>query len=280
MADAPDVKRPVRPDTGGLTAWKARMYELEYGLQWVAYGFSQLAIFKIAEYLAKLSVFAAILLFAYGRIKEARQVEIDAQTQKREAIRNSFNALRAENRDPSPQIRQLAFVTLYEFFKDDSPDESIFRTVTAPFEYTRLDLSNLVLRNNFDLSGAILEHAVMQETDLTGAKLNGARLNDAVLAGTILRNAELAGAKMPDAVFRTRKRGATNEWVAVLADLHHADLRRADLSRADLRGADLSQADLTGAVLDQAKLSPITGNPRVRPAIVSFRQACKISFLT
>ncbi len=89
------------------------------------------------------------------------------------------------------------------------------------------ELVELALKDNVNLSGANLSGA-----DLSGAYLSGANLSGADLSGAYLSGADLSG-----------------------ADLSGAYLSGANLSGANLSGADLSGADLSGAYLFAANLS-------------------------
>ena len=96
--------------------------------------------------------------------------------------------------------------------------------------------------HDIDLSGALLERADLSNADLSGANLFGSRLwfadlDDGILRGAILWSAEMLGARMQ------------------AADLSGADLWEADCTGAVLRGANFSGADLANTDLTAADIS-------------------------
>ena len=114
--------------------------------------------------------------------------------------------------------------------------------------------SGLINRDNavigmldVDLTGANLTLAILNETDLSWAKLSGATLFGAYLQRANLSWAILYEAKLLSADLSE-------------ADLSHASLIRANLSNtnlcsANLDGATLSEANLEGAILSRADLT-------------------------
>lgn len=108
---------------------------------------------------------------------------------------------------------------------------------------------------------AMFDDAILDDADLSWAKiqfgsfprahLNNANLSSARLASARFDSAKLCGtdfteADMPDAsLARAHLRGAT---------LRGANLANTSMEGADLRGADLSTANLTGAVLRNVRL--------------------------
>ena len=107
------------------------------------------------------------------------------------------------------------------------------------------DLSHLRLPDGvstgFDLPGADLSFALLNDADLRGANLKGA-----ILASADLRRARLQNAKLEEA--RLYRANLSDTGLAG-ARLNDARLQRADLTEADLAGARL-----TGAYLDNAKI--------------------------
>jgi len=103
----------------------------------------------------------------------------------------------------------------------------------------------------FDLIGADLSGASLQNIDFFAVNLTGADLSDANLSHSKLDAAILDNATLTDADLG---------WSRILdADLKEADLRRstlmyADFSGCDLRGARLEETDLGGAILNGADL--------------------------
>jgi uncharacterized protein YjbI with pentapeptide repeats len=107
------------------------------------------------------------------------------------------------------------------------------------------ELQGKQLLENTDLTQAKLSGADLSEAHLEATDLSGAHLEDANLGGARLAGASLSGAYLRD------------------ADLSGADLSGADLTDADgrfesgarMKGADLSGADLSGADLTKAEVT-------------------------
>ena len=123
-----------------------------------------------------------------------------------------------------------------------------------------VDLTKAVMRQA-QLSGFVLEGAILCGADLSGADLTGARagqadfsgalMEDAVFAGAALRHCRFDGALLDGADF-----SRADMWGAVLdgAELRDAKLSDAILHEASLAGTDLTGANLNGAELTKAKL--------------------------
>jgi len=112
-----------------------------------------------------------------------------------------------------------------------------------------------------NLSGAVLNRAILSDADLRGANLRGADLSEAILSDADLRGADLVDAKLFGAslikaklfgadLSRAKLSGAML-WEAVL---NEAKLIDAKLFRAKLNGAILIQATLSRAKLNESKL--------------------------
>jgi hypothetical protein len=107
------------------------------------------------------------------------------------------------------------------------------------------ELQGKQLLENTDLTQAKLYGADLSEAHMEATDLSGAHLEDANLGGASLAGASLSGAYLRD------------------ADLSGADLSGADLTDADgrfesgarMNGADLSGADLSGADLTKAEVT-------------------------
>jgi uncharacterized protein YjbI with pentapeptide repeats len=96
-----------------------------------------------------------------------------------------------------------------------------------------------VQAENRDLSGALLNNAILRQGRFSGSSFKGGDLMYADLSGSDLSYADFTGAKM---------KGVNLQQ----ADLTYADFTGADLSFADFRGANLGGVQLGGATLDQA----------------------------
>jgi len=90
-----------------------------------------------------------------------------------------------------------------------------------------------------DLSGAIINNAIMRDAKLSGTRFNESDLQYTDFTGADLSYAEMKGVLLKGAGLRN-------------ADLSYADLSGSDLSFADLRGANLGAARLDGVRFDHA----------------------------
>ncbi|MGY1670361.1 pentapeptide repeat-containing protein [Geodermatophilus sp. SYSU D00710] len=95
------------------------------------------------------------------------------------------------------------------------------------------------LLNNSNLNGARLDRANLLLAELQNSNLSGAVLSGADLTYADLSNANLAGAQLQDAILEK-------------ARLHSADLSNAQLGAANLLSANLSFANMAGAWLIDA----------------------------
>ena len=105
--------------------------------------------------------------------------------------------------------------------------------------------------HDFDLTGAYLENADLQEVDFTATLLKAALLKKANL-----RNAQLFRANLMNSDLRSANLRNANFF---RTDLRYSRLSYANLSGADFTGAFLENADLTHADLSSADLSSAIG---------------------
>jgi uncharacterized protein YjbI with pentapeptide repeats len=187
-------------------------------------------------------------------------------------------------RDPLPDTDRCVFhadpdntETKAETLAEIQPSgDSLDGAILSDGLVDEVDLSDVSLLRDADLSDADLRDANLsaadfREADLSDAILSDANLSAANLSGAFLFNADLSGAEVFDAdlsgtdLMKADLSGAylhSADLSGTLlrdVDLSEANLRFADLSGAglidDLSGADLSEADLSGAVLPAVDLS-------------------------
>jgi uncharacterized protein YjbI with pentapeptide repeats len=140
------------------------------------------------------------------------------------------------------------------------------------------DLSGLVLHEVnlrlVDLAGAnltqttitaALDYAVLNEADLTGARMWSCRFDETQLVGVIGRDPEFCGSRIVASNFSNAKLQNANFEKCYLedtffddADLAGSTFRHADLWMAYLRNAILDQVDFRGANLHGANLAGAT----------------------
>lgn len=94
-----------------------------------------------------------------------------------------------------------------------------------------------------NLTGTVLDHALLREADLRGAILEDAHLEGVNLIGAHLEDAKLVGAHLSGAIL-------------MHAQLSGAVMGGADISRANLVGTDLDRTWLYGTDLDGAIFEP------------------------
>jgi len=134
------------------------------------------------------------------------------------------------------------------------------------FDDAIADLSGAELREA-DLTGAVLNNALLNRTSLIRATLNQVNLSDSSLVRANLSSAKLIGADLRQTALENASlTGADlSEAKLDLSNLHGASLGEvsamgaqfpfADLSQSHWQGADLSAADLSNANLTEADLS-------------------------
>lgn len=112
---------------------------------------------------------------------------------------------------------------------------------------------------NANLMCAKLSSLLLNDINLSWAKLNLANLSGSDLSKACLNEADISEANLSDINLSFSQLVRTNLTKACLsqanlkgANLSYACLVNANLSQADLRGANLSQADLSGANLNGA----------------------------
>lgn len=131
-------------------------------------------------------------------------------------------------------------------------------TGTKADPYTRKDVLRLIKANGgtakgLDLSGKWFEHSInLKGLNLTGIILNkavlaNARLERAVLADTNLEGANLACARLEEAILEGAHLEGAILFAARLegAILWHANLKGANLGRAHLEGANLGSIEFS-----------------------------------
>ena len=133
---------------------------------------------------------------------------------------------------------------------------------------TFMELVEKAVKECVDLSGANLFGAHLGGANLEGANLRDADLFKAYFVYANLKGADLSGANLRAAdlryadLFGAHLGGASLEsadiWHADLSDsdLRDADLNFADLRHANLKGADLRDADFFGARIIMARNVP------------------------
>jgi uncharacterized protein YjbI with pentapeptide repeats len=137
-----------------------------------------------------------------------------------------------------------------------------------------------------DLSGALIEDAVLQKVDFEGANLQGAnffrsQLQGASLVRAKLQNANFLFSQLQGAVFhQAQLQGATLQAVQGKgADFATAQLQGANLEGADLKGASLAGAQLQGATLSQTALQGAQfDNAKLQGTIFALAQLQGASF--
>lgn len=178
---------------------------IEHNLEWLNESMSKMDIFPVLEYLSKLSIIVALIVFI---------IEIPERSQQRETEQKRAN---------------------YEAWR------VILASEGKPASGGRIDaLEDLnkqgIPLTNTNLSGAFLSEIKLPKARLDGAQLYETRLNRANLQKATLTNAKLQNAALIDANLK----GANLSNV----DLSNAVLSRADLTQTVLKDANLDKADL------------------------------------
>jgi len=253
-------KRPVKPDlkwSSYISAISAPFIWLEWIMEWIVYGFSKLAFFKILEYAAKLTILFALILYVLEIPQRKRQAELNAW----QIVNSAMDQKAASGRVEALEYLNnagvdLNFLYVYSAYLIGTTKEGETRGINLPDAKLRganFSGSTLAGANfrNADLSKANLSKANLEGANLEGANLEYADLRGAILEGANLGRADLRGANLEGAKLHSANlRGAILEG----ANLGRADLRGANLEGAKLHSANLRGADLRGANLVRAKL--------------------------
>jgi uncharacterized protein YjbI with pentapeptide repeats len=182
-------------------------------LDWIAYGLSGLAIFKVLEYAGKLTILGAAILWITGGAERKSADEraawaiVDAQGGgRREALDHLYS--RGIN------LRGLDGSNAY--FGD-------IHLKGADLRWANLSRANL---DGADLEGVNLQGANLRFASLRNAKLRGAILERAEVLGTDFSGADLREVNMRNAVLETA------QTIFKGAMIDHADMR--EISYTDI----------------------------------------------
>ena len=199
--------------------WKALAY-IERAAAWIFFLFHSVAIFR---FVVELAAMALLIWGAVGVYKEFQQREID----RRVRIATLFAQIAETHALPQGKGLRALKPGVEALAREDVP------------------------MRDFDLTGAYLENADLQEADFTATLLKAALLKKANLRDAQLFRANLMYADLRAANLRNAKLFRT--------DLRHSSLNYSNLSGADFTGALLNYADLTHADLSGADLSSAIG---------------------
>jgi len=123
-----------------------------------------------------------------------------------------------------------------------------------------------------DLSGSILDNAILVEGNLRGAKLMRTHLKGANLNGALFGGADLSGAQLNDSYLISAELTET--------DLDGAELSGANLYMANLKDADLRDAQLKGSHFSSANLENVNFEPLSLPEVTGISGAGHLELLT
>jgi hypothetical protein len=205
-----DKERPVKPELKWETDLSAPFIWLEWKMEWIVYGLSKLAIFKILEYAAKLTILFALILYVLEIPQRKRQAELNAwqiinSAMNQKAASGRVEALEYLNNagvDLSFLDVQGAYLVRHTIKSDDTRSTRGInlpnaRLREANFKESTLSKANLgnAYLGFSNLEGANLFRANLREAKLWGANLEGAKLWDANFREAVLLKANLRGAK-------------------------------------------------------------------------------------
>ena len=219
----------------------ALIWRIESSIEWFHQSLRQMDLFPVLDYLSKLSVIVALIVY----VTESGEREEQKVTQQRRANYEAWSVIRANE-------HKLATGGRIDALQDLNKQEP--KISLAGINLTKGYLSTI------QLPGALLNGAVLND-----AVLNGANLKDAILINSHLQGANLQGAHLQGTNFYKADLIKVHLSEAVLtnaslskAQLVDADLEDAKLEKVDLEGANLKGANLKGANLKGAKGLNIT----------------------
>jgi len=181
MADASKRPDPWKSWWANVRWWLWIPFFFEWVCEWIAYGFQRWAFLEVLEYVARLSVLVAVILF-FLETDERRKAK-------------HYQAWQVLNSAEGKGGSGGRIDALQDLAKDGVSLAGI-NLSDAVLPMVDLREANLIRAN--------LSEAVLAGADLSGATLLGADLRDAYLFKTDLReaylsNADLSGADLRDA---------------------------------------------------------------------------------
>lgn len=188
--------------------------------EWVAFLLGKWSIFEVLEYVERLSILFAVIVYFAGRSDRLKQKHYQAwqvinTAQGKGGSGGRIEALRELNQDGVPLVG--------------------------------VDVSGAYLQN-LSLVGADLRRGDFHAADLRGANFQRSNLEACDMQSANFRGANLGAANLDGADFRDADLNG--------ARLSGANFSRADFDRADLRGADL--ASITGwRAIDSMRLANV-----------------------
>jgi uncharacterized protein YjbI with pentapeptide repeats len=207
----------------------ALIWRIESSIEWFHQSLRQMDLFPVLDYLSKLSVIVALIVY----VTESGEREEQKVTQQRRANYEAWSVIRANE-------NKLANGGRIDALQDLNKQEP--KISLAGINLTKGYLSTI------QLPGAVLDGAVLND-----AMLNGANLKGAYLTNSNLHEANLIGAELQNAfLYQTNLRSA----VLSEANLTGAIMSSANLMGANLKTAILNKVKLTGAIYDSETVFP------------------------
>lgn len=250
--------------------WKKPFCWIEYLLEYVLYCSKRLAIFELAEYIAKAGILVSLIfsLVSYARLAIAQRDDLLVR-QRQQIVDNYSLLVNGEEVQPIA-IRQLALRELYaakDRFEKVGLVPLDFRSLNLQWlDIAALDEGHEKLRNSrfefSDLSGATLgagdyRKAVFNHATLINATIEG---DDVNMRGALFHHAKLSGASLQGVHLENAELINTEFYQLtgtgfLTADLSGAYLNRATCHDAKLRGVRLIRADLSNADFERCIFS-------------------------
>jgi len=220
--------------------WKAPFLYLEQGLESFAQKLSEMDIFKVLEYLGRLSILVGVIVFISEIPQRAEQQVIQRK-------RLHYEAWQIINSNEGKRASGGRIDALQDLNRD--------RVVLAGINLENAFLNGIDLSNGI-LYQANLKGALLGQANLSGADLKGANISSgAFLYGTNLNGADLHLANLEGAYFDETTNFSNAELPS--ANLSNASFLKSNLANAYLPGANLSGANFLSANLENANLQGV-----------------------
>lgn len=214
------------------------MNQLDISLRRVADWLSGLAVLRILDYLARLTVAVAVVTYFVERDDQRKAAHYQAWQVLNSAEGKGGNGGRVDAlEDLNRDELSLAGVNLEGAWLHQLavPNANLNGAILRRSYLAGADLSSASLNKadlrNADLRGANLRNARLQYANLSGARLEGANLEGAYLAGAVLHHANLYGASFRNADL-------------MMASFYYTSMRHVDVENASFRLTNLTYANV------------------------------------
>lgn len=239
--------------------WFTPVIFFEWVCEWISYWLGEWAFLQILEYLGRLSILVAVILYfmeaderrmqstsLHMQVENLRQQLDNQQKAKHYQAWQVINAVRGQ---PYSGGRPEALQDLFED-KVSLANVDLSNANLIGINLERADLKNANLENarlgDANLAGAYLMGANLKGANLYKANLSGANLTEANLSNAILFQSSFRNARLWGTILIGAKCGA--------ADFSNARIEKVDFSNADFSSINMPPIKFFGTQLCDSNL--------------------------